>query len=250
MSSTDEEVAERRRIDDLYRQGREHEMRCELLPARRFLEQALVAASAIGLTVMIRKAEYLLGVVSHKENNLPAARRHLETGLAMALATGDREAEAYARQEVGFLFLGEGHPGAAHAEFLQVLGLAPGVGIINLTGNGLSGLGVAFLANGKAPEAVPLLLGALGIRTEITDLEQQHVDLVHLAHAALLLGHRTIAARVTGFLACSQDTRLGMYPHDRRTFAGLVSAVGTSEAATGFEEARALVAALTEPAVG
>lgn len=238
----------RQHVDELFARGREHEMRHELVPARGFLEEALAAATAAGMTRVTTRAHLLLGVVSLKENNLVAARPHLETGLTMALAAGDTQLEAYARQEVGFLRLGEGKPGTARSEFLRVVGLAPGVGIVNLTGNGLSGMGVSLLALGRTDEAVPFLLGALGIRTEIGDLEQQHVDLVHLAHAALLLGYEPAAVGVAGFLAGSPETSSGMYAHDRRTFDTVVSAVGTGPAAAGFDEARSLVASLAHSA--
>jgi hypothetical protein len=203
----------RQHVDELFARGREHEMRHELVPARRFLEEALVGATAAGMTRVMIRAHLLLGVVSHKENDLVAARPHTETGLTMALAAGDTQLEAYARQEVGFLLLGEGEPETARAECLRVVGLAPGVGIVNLTGNGLSGIGVALLALGRTPEAVPFLLGALG---------------------------------VIGFLADSPETSKGMYAHDRRTFDTVVSAVGTGPAAAGFDEARSLVASLAE----
>lgn len=234
----------RQRIDELFRRGREHEMRHELVPARKFLQEALAAAEAAGLADMTMATHQLLGVVSHKENDPAAARLHLETCLAMALATRNVQREAYARQELGFLLLGASEPEAASAEFRQVLGLAPGVGIVNLTGNGLSGLGVALLAVNRPDDAVPLLLGALGIRTELGDVENQHVDLVHLAHAALLLDHLAVAVRVTGFLASSPETSLGMYAHDRRALATVVSVAGTGPAAAGFDDARALVASL------
>ncbi|TDD63463.1 hypothetical protein E1263_00485 [Kribbella antibiotica] len=237
-------LTERQRIDELFRRGREHEMQHEVVPARRFFEDALAAATTAGLMDVVMNTHAFLGIVSLKENNLVAARPHLETALAMALAANTTSLEAYARQELGFLLLGEGQPAAARLEFLRVVALAPSVGIVNLTGNGLSGMGVSLLALGRTIEAVPLLLGALGIRTEIGDLEQQHVDLVHLAHAALLLGNQTVATAVTGFLVCSQETSKGMYAHDRRTLATVVSAVGTSPAAAGFDEARSLVASL------
>jgi tetratricopeptide (TPR) repeat protein len=238
-------MTRRQHVDDLFARGREHEMRHELVPARGFLEEALVEATAAGMMRVTIRAHLLLGVVSHKENDLVAARPHLETGLTMALAAGDTQLEAYVRQEVGFLLLGEGEPETARTEFLRVVGLAPGVGIVNLTGNGLSGMGVALLALGRTQEAIPLLLGALGLRTEIGDLEQQHLDLVHLANAALLLGNKPVAGSVTGFLAGSPETSKGMYAHDRRTFDTVVSAVGPGPAAAGFDEARSLVASLT-----
>jgi hypothetical protein len=163
----------------------------------------------------------------------------------MAIAANDTQMEAYAHQELGFLLLlGEGDPEAAGSEFLRVIGLAPASDIVNLTGNGLSGLGVSLLARDRPTEAVPFLLGALGIRTEIGDLEQQHVDLVHLAHAALLLGNKPVADAVTGFLAGTPETSLGMYAHDRRTFDLIVSATDTGPAASGLTEARFLVASI------
>ncbi|MFF0265153.1 hypothetical protein [Kribbella sp. NPDC004536] len=240
-----QDLAGPQHVAELFRLGRRHEMRHELVPARRFFEQAMAAAKAGGRTEMVMEVHAFLGIVSLKENNLGSARIHLETALAMAIAAENAQLEAYTRQETGFLLLGEGKPEAAGGEFLRVLGLAPSVGIVNLTGNGLSGLGVAFLALGRTSEAVPLLLGALGIRTEIGDLEQQHVDLVHLAHAAVLLDQKMVAGAVAGFLASSPETRLGMYAHDRRTFDLVTAAVGTNQAAAGFDEARLLVASLT-----
>ena len=77
-----------------------------------------------------------------------------------------------------------------------MLALAPGAVIVNLAGNGLNGMGVALLQLGRAAQAVPFLLAALAIRAEIEDLEQQHVDLVHLAAAGLALGNSSIAARI------------------------------------------------------
>ena len=73
----------------------------------------------------------------------------------------------------------------ALAEFRRTLAIAPGTGIVNLAGNALSGMGVALLDLGRVDEAIPFLQAALSIRTEIDDLEQQHIDLTHLAVAAL-----------------------------------------------------------------
>ncbi|GAB3953733.1 hypothetical protein GCM10029976_094490 [Kribbella albertanoniae] len=237
-------MGERQRVEKLFRRGREHEMRHEVAPARRYLDQALAEAAAAGFTDLVLSVHLTLGVVSHKADDLVAARPHLETALAMALEAGNAKMEAYARQELGFLLLGEGKPEAARTEFLRVLGLAPAVGIVNLTGNGLSGLGVALLALGRTKESIPFLLGALGIRTEIEDVEQQHLDLVHLAHAALLLGNGPVAARVVGLLTGSPETSSGLYAHDRRTFDTLVCELGAGPAAVGFDEARTLVASL------
>ncbi|WP_133979530.1 hypothetical protein [Kribbella voronezhensis] len=242
------DIAGRQYVDELFRRGRQHEMRHEVVPARRLFGEVLAAATAAGLLELVRKAHAFLGIVSLKENNLEAARPHLETALSMALAAGDTSLEAYTRQEFGFLLLGEGEPAAAHSEFLRVLGLAPSVGIVNLTGNGLSGMGVSLLALGRTADAVPFLLGALGIRTEIGDLEQQHVDLVHLAHAALLLDNEPVAAGVAGLLAGSPETKSGMYAHDRRTLDTVLSAVGADSPAAGFDEARSLVSRLAHSA--
>ncbi|MFC9691115.1 hypothetical protein ACFTSF_21365 [Kribbella sp. NPDC056951] len=235
----------RERVENLYRQGRRHEMAGEVEPARRYLEEAL--ASAAGLDEMVLRIRSILGVVSHKEGNLAETRLHLEVALELALARADLMAEAYVRQELGFLLLGEGRPEESRSEFLRALALAPAVGIVNLTGNGLSGLGVAALAVDRAADAVPLLLGALGIRTEIDDFEQQHVDLVHLARAASQLGQHEIAAGVAGFLVRSPETSKGMYAHDRRAFDALVATVPTHSAITSFAEARSAVAALVSP---
>jgi hypothetical protein len=81
-----------------------------------------------------------------------------------------------------------------------VLALAPGAVIVNLAGNGLNGMGVALLQLGRPAQAMPLLLAALAIRAETEDLEQQHIDLVHLAAAALALGNSSIATRIARFL--------------------------------------------------
>ncbi len=239
----------RESIEELYRRGREHEMAGEVGPARRYLEEALARAEEAGLEEMVLRVRSILGVVSHKEGDLVETRGHLEVALGMALARGEVMAEAYTRQELGFLLLGEGRAEESRGEFLRVLALAPAVGIVNLTGNGLSGLGVAALAVGRVAEAVPLLLGALGIRTEIDDFEQQYVDLVHLARAALLLGMDDVAAGVCGFLARSPEFSKGMYAHDRRAFDALAAAVQTNSTVTSFEEARSAVAALSPGSV-
>ena len=56
-------------------------------------------------------------------------------------------------------------------------------------------MGVALLDLGRVDEAIPFLQAALSIRTEIDDLEQQHVDLTHLAVAALRGGRRDVQPR-------------------------------------------------------
>jgi hypothetical protein len=76
----------------------------------------------------------------------------------LAVAAGNTQVEAYATQELGFLLLREGEPEAARCEFLNVVGLAPGAGIVNLTGNGLGGMGVALLVLGRTDEAAPSFL--------------------------------------------------------------------------------------------
>jgi hypothetical protein len=125
-----------------------------------------------------------------------------------------------------------------------VLALAPGAVIVNLAGNGLNGMGVALLQLGRAPQAVPFLLAALAIRAELEDLEQQHVDLAHLATAALALGNSSIAARIARFLDGHPDTAAGMYGHDRSTLRAVLDATAGADAdpAASFDEARQLTA--------
>ena len=116
--------------------------------------------------------------------------------------------------------------------------------MVNLAGNGLNGMGVALLQLGRATQAVPFLLAALAIRAEIEDLEQQHVDLVHLAAAALALGNSSIAAGIARFLDGHPDTAAGMYGHDRRTLRAVLDATAGVDAdpAASFDEARRLTA--------
>jgi tetratricopeptide (TPR) repeat protein len=166
--------------------------------------------------------------------------------LTLALDAGDREGEAYCHQELGFLLLDTGDPELALGEFHAVLALAPSTGIVNLAGNGLNGIGVALLQLGRAAEAVPFLLAALAIRAELGDLEQQHVDLAHLAAAALALGNPSIAARIVRFLGGHPYTAAGMYGHDRRTLRALLDATAGIDAdpAASFDEARQLTAGI------
>jgi hypothetical protein len=70
-------------------------------------------------------------------------------------------------------------------------------------------MGAALLQLGRAAEAVPFLLAALAIGAELEDLEQQYVDLAHLATAALALGNSSIAARIARFLDGHSDTQPG-----------------------------------------
>ena len=132
------------------------------------------------------------------------------------------------------------------AEFRRTLAIAPGTGIVNLAGNALSGMGVALLDLGRVDEAIPFLQAALSIRTEIDDLEQQHVDLTHLAVAALRGGRREVSAAIARFLAGSRDTANGMYRHDRRALDAVLEAVADTDTAqaAGFEAARQLVSHL------
>ena len=149
-------------------------------------------------------------------------------------------------QELGFLLLDRGESQLALGEFHAQLALAPGAMIINMAGNALSGVGVATLQLGHPAQAVPFLLGALAIRAEIGDLEQQHVDLVHLASTALALGDPTTAARIARFLDGSPETAAGMYGHDRRTLRAVLDAttgVDADPAAT-FDQARLLISAV------
>jgi hypothetical protein len=128
------------------------------------------------------------------------------------LDAGARTDEAYCRQELGFLQLDTGDPELALSEFQAVLALAPGAVTVNLAGNGLNGMGAALLQLGRAAQAVPFLLAALAIRVELEDLEdleQQHIDLAHLAAAALALGNSNIAARIARFLDGHPDTAAG-----------------------------------------
>jgi hypothetical protein len=181
-----------------------------------------------------------------KANRIDEARTHLDAALTLALDTGDRTDEAYCRQELGFLLLDTGDPELALGEFHAVLALAPGAGIVNLAGNGLNGMGAALLQLGRAAEAVPFLLAALAIRAELEDLEQQHVDLAHLAAAALALGNSSIAARIARFLDGDPDTAAGMYGHDRRTLRAVIDATAGIDAdpAASFDEARQLTAGI------
>lgn len=132
------------------------------------------------------------------------------------------------------------------AEFRRTLAIAPGTGIVNLAGNALSGMGVALLDLGRVDEAIPFLQAALSIRTEIDDLEQQHIDLTHLAVAALRGGRREVSAAIARFLAGSRDTANGMYRHDRRALDAVLEAVADTDTAqaAGFEAARQLVSHL------
>jgi hypothetical protein len=132
------------------------------------------------------------------------------------------------------------------AEFRRTLAIAPGTGIVNLAGNALSGMGVALLDLGRVDEAIPFLQAALSIRTEIDDLEEQHIDLTHLAVAALRGGRRQVSAAIARFLAGSRDTANGMYRHDRRALDAVLEAVADTDTAqaAGFEAARQLVSHL------
>jgi tetratricopeptide (TPR) repeat protein len=230
-------------IAELFEQGAAHERDHELVPARRLLGAALAAASTAGLSEIVQVSHQLLGVVDHKQGRLDEARRHLELGLSLALDAHDLQGEAYARQELGFLQLDDGNPTGALAEFRRTLAITPGTGIVNLAGNALSGMGVALLDLGRVDEAIPFLQAALSIRTEIDDLEQQHVDLTHLAVAALRGGRREVAAAIARFLAASGDTANGMYRHDRRALDAVLEAVADTDTApaAGFEAARQLV---------
>jgi len=233
-------------IVELFEQGAAHERDHELVPARRLLGAALAAASTAGLCEIVQASHQLLGVVEHKQGRLDEARRHLELGLSLALDAHDLQGEAYARQELGFLRLDDGDPTGALAEFRRTLAIAPGTGIVNLAGNALSGMGVALLDLGRVDEAIPFLQAALSIRTEIDDLEQQHIDLTHLAVAALRGGRREVSAAIARFLAGSRDTANGMYRHDRRALDAVLEAVADTDTApaAGFEAARQLVSHL------
>jgi hypothetical protein len=179
---------------------------------------------------VVRTSRTLLGIVAHKTDRLDEARAHLDAALTLVLDAGDRTDEAYCRQELGFLLLDTGDPELALSEFHAVLALAPGAGIVNLAGNGLNGMGAALLQVGRAAEAVPFLLAALAIRAELEDLEQQYVDLAHLATAALALGNSSIAARIARFLDGHPDTAAGMYGHDRRTLRAVLDATAGVDA--------------------
>ena len=233
-------------IVERFEQGAAHERDHELVPARRLLGAALAAASTAGLSEIVQVSHQLLGVVDHKQGRLDEARRHLELGLRLALDAHDLQGEAYARQELGFLQLDDGNPTGALAEFRRTLAIAPGTGIVNLAGNALSGMGVALLDLGRVDEAIPFLQAALSIRTEIDDLEQQHIDLTHLAVAALRGGRREVSAAIARFLAASRDTANGMYRHDRRALDAVLEAVADTDTAqaAGFEAARQLVSHL------
>jgi len=104
-------------------------------------------------------------------------------------------------------------------------------------------MGVALLDLGRVDEAIPFLQAPLSIRTEIDDLEQQHIDLTHLAVAALRGGRREVSAAIARFLAGSRDTANGMYRHDRRALDAVLEAVADTDTApaAGFEAARQLV---------
>jgi tetratricopeptide (TPR) repeat protein len=130
---------------------------------------------------VVRTSRTLLGIVAHKADRLDEPRAHLDAALTLALDAGDRTDEAYCRQELGFRLLDTGDPELALGEFHAVLALAPGVGIVDLAGNGLNGMGAALLQLGRAAEAVPFLLAPLAIRAELEDLDQQYVDLAHLS---------------------------------------------------------------------
>jgi tetratricopeptide (TPR) repeat protein len=226
----------------LLERGSAHEREHDLGPARQLLTEALEAASAAGMWDVAVNCHQLLGVVAHKADRLDEARTHLDAALALALDAGDRTHEAYAHQELGFVLLDGGDPRLALDEFHTELALAPGAMIINLAGNALSGMGVAMLQLGRVADAVPYLLAALAIRTEIDDLEQQHVDLVHLASAALVLGDSTTAARIARFIDNSPDTAKGMYGHDRRALWAVLRGTACADAdpAEGFDDARRL----------
>ena len=107
-------------------------------------------------------------------------------------------------------------------------------------------MGVAVLDLGRVDEAIPFLQAALSIRTEIDDLEEQHIDLTHLAVAALRGGRREVSAAIARFLAGSRDTANGMYRHDRRALDAVLEAVADTDTAqaAGFEAARQLVSHL------
>jgi tetratricopeptide (TPR) repeat protein len=227
-------------IIDMFEQGAAHERDHDLVPARRLLTTALAEAATAGLPDIVLASHLLLGVIEHKEGHTAEASRHLDSGLRMALDTQDLQSEAYARQEIGFLRLDGGDPAGALVQFRRTLALAPGTGIVNLAGNALSGMGVALLDLGQTDQATTLLQAALSIRTEIEDLEQQHVDLTHLAVAALRGGRAGDAAAIARFLAASPATANGMYRHDRQALATVLEATTNLDVVpvTGFEAAR------------
>jgi tetratricopeptide (TPR) repeat protein len=239
-------MGDRQRAWDLYERGYAHEMEHDLISARKLLEEALAVASAAGAIDIALNTQQLLGVVAHKEDRLDDAGFHLEEAFRLAVETGDRQGEAYARQELGFLLLDCREPLAAMEHLRRSLALSPGVGIVNLAGNALNGIGAALLDLGRVDEAIPCLQASLAIRVEIGDLETQHVDLVHLARAALLAGDPETAAAVGRFLSGSAETAKGMYGYDRRALDAVLAAVADAHtaAAGNFEEARGLVATL------
>jgi hypothetical protein len=81
---------------------------------------------------------------------------------------------------------------------------------------------------------------------QLEDLEQQHVDLAHLATAAQALGNSSIATRIALFLDGHPDTAAGMYGHDRRTLRAVLDATAGVDAdpAGSFDEARQLTAGI------
>ena len=231
---------------ELFEEGYAHEREHDLGPAQQLLTQALEAASAAGMPEVVGACHGLLGVVAHKADRLDEAGEHLDKALALSLDAGAHTDEAYARQELGFLLLDRGEPQLALGEFRRQLALAPGARIINLAGNALNGMGVAMLQLGRAAEAVPFLLAALSIRAEIGDFEQQHVDLAHLALAAMALDNSTAAAQIARFLDTTPDTSAGMYGHDRRALRAVLDATAGVQAdpAADFDEARRLTSEL------
>ena len=204
--------------------GQAHEQEHYLGPARRLLTQALDAASA----VECRRSSAPTGRCSASSRTRPTGstrpRAHLDAALPLALDAGDRTDEAYCRQELGLLLLDTGDPELALDEFHAVPSPSPpGVGIVNLAGNGpgRDGCRTPPAWPRRRGRAVPP--GRAGDPRRTRGPRQQCVDLAHLA-TAVALGNSSIAGRIARFLDGHPDTAAGCTGTTDRTLRAVLDA--------------------------
>ncbi len=181
--------------------GRFWEVRGHLSEGRRWLAAALETGPAQS-PALRAKAHRWAGVLAQRQGDHPAARQHLEAGLALSLDIGDPRGTASALHSLGNLEGLEGRLDAATVLYEQSLGLGRDVGEPRVVAAALTNLGWIAQTGGDFVRARRYTEQALTVWREVGDEQGLAQALTAVAYLALLQGdHDTVRSSCRQSLA-------------------------------------------------
>jgi predicted ATPase/class 3 adenylate cyclase len=201
--------------------------------ARTHLTDSLDIARTLGRRDMIARVLQPLGMACLSENDLDTARNHLEEALALAREQGDPRELAGALNSVAMLRRMEGALAEAESMYRRTVEAARAIGDQESIAIGLLNLAMVRVLSGRNDEAVPDLLEADAIGTQIGSQPVGRSFLEVCAGLAAARGDFERAALYFGSAEMQREqTGLRRDPADE-TF--LVRAIDAARAALGDE---------------